>query len=312
MEPTFRSFNAGDWEEMTRLLNADFAEGGHERFTTVDNFRRGYEESDDLVPERDIRVAEGRDGLIGYVAGFTWRELAGDQVLFHVGRVDPAWKRQGIGTELLGWVQALLAERITSTPSVLRTNSVSPSTTEFMVKNGYEVTQHEGFMVRPNLDDIEEFPVPEGLEVRPVHDSDLRAIYEAEILHFEDHWGQSEEEEGWWDRFRNDPYRDLSLWQVAFDGNDIVGVVRPFINPEENDVLGRKRGYTEDISTRRDWRGKGVASALISRALVAQRDRGMEESALSVHVENPHGAYRLYERHGFQLSSRFDTLDRRL
>jgi ribosomal protein S18 acetylase RimI-like enzyme len=48
---------------------------------------------------------------------------------------------------------------------------------------------------------------------------------------------------------------------------------------------------------------------LIARALEVQRDRGLEDTALSVHVENPHGAYRLYESMGFELHSRLDTLE---
>lgn len=308
----WRMFRDDEYGALVPLLNADFVEGGHDSHQSVEDFRRGFENLDDFGPTTHILVADNDDGVVGYVAAVTWAELAGDQVLFHVGRVDPAWKRRGIGTGLLGWVQGRLAEltaRVEASKT-LRTPAVSPSTTEFMVKNGYEVTQHEANLVRPNLDDIPVLPLPDGLTVRSVDESDLRAIYEAEVRHFRDHWGASEEASTWWDNFRTDPHRDLSMWQIAFDGDEVVGIVRPYIDEEENERLGRKRGYTEDISARRDWRGKGVASALMSRALVVQRDRGMEESALSVHEENPHGAYRLYERHGFEFRSRIDTLDK--
>lgn len=310
---TWRRFGDGDYAGMTALLNADLDEGGHESHTSEQDFARGFENADRFDPSTDVLIAEAGGRPVGYVGAFIWQELDGDEVLFHAGRVDPARKRRGIGTGMLAWGQdRLLAKSERGDRRVFRTNAVSPSTTEFMVKHGYEVTQHVAHLVRPDLDDIPELALPDGLTVRPVTEDDLRAIYAAEVAHFRDHWGTSEEEPGWWENFRTDPRNDLSLWQIAFDGEAIVGIVRPFVDEEENDRFGRKRGYTEEISTRSDWRGKGVASALIVRALTAQRDRGMEESALAVHEENPHGAYRLYEQHGFEFRSRTDTLDRRV
>lgn len=310
---TWRPWDDGDYSGMVALLNADLEEGGHDEHDSEDGFVRGFEELERFDPFTDVLIAETPDGVAGYVAAMSWRELDGTEILFHAGRVDPAWKRRGIGTGLLQWGQGRLIELTGDDGTrIMRTSGVSPSTTEFMVKNGYQVTQHMATMVRPNLDDIAEYRLPDGVEVRAVGESDLRAIYEAEVEHFRDHWGASEEEAGWWENFKTDPRMDLVMWQVAFEGDEIIGLVRPHINQEENEKMARKRGYTEEISTRRDWRGKGVASALISRAMVAQRDRGMEETALSVHVENPHGAYRLYEAHGFRLHSRIDTLDKPL
>lgn len=306
---TWRMFRDGDYVALTDLLNEDLEGGGHNTFHTVDDIRTSYQRDDRLDEGRDILIAEADGGVIGHVSAFTWKELAGSRILFHAGRVTPAWKDHGIGTGMLMWVQERLAEMTGDQDTITRTVGVSPATTDFMTKNGYEVTQHEAILVRPNLDDIPDVPLPDGLEVRTVGEPDLRMIYEAEVEHFRDHWGATEEESGWWESFRNDPRRDMSMWQIAFADDQVVGIVRPFIHEEENTRMGRKRGYTEDISTNHDWRGQGVATALITRALLAQRDRGMTETALSVHVENPHGAYRLYQSLGFVLHSRMDTLD---
>ncbi|GMQ85031.1 MAG: GNAT family N-acetyltransferase [Acidimicrobiia bacterium] len=306
---TWRMFRDGDYVALTDLLNEDFEAGGHDTFQTVDDVRTSYQREDRLDEGRDILIAEADGDVIGHVSVFTWKELAGSRILFHAGRVTPAWKDHGIGTGMLAWVQGRLAGMAGAQDTITRTVGVSPATTEFMTKNGYVVTQHEAILVRPNLDDIPEVPLPDGIEVRPVSEADLRMVYEAEVEHFRDHWGSSEEDSGAWESFRNDPHRDMSMWQIAFADDQVIGIVRPFIHEEENARLGRKRGYTEDISTKRDWRGKGVATALITRALLAQRERGMTETALSVHLENPHGAYRLYQSLGFELHSRMDTLD---
>ena len=307
----WRMFRDGDYTDVTRLLNEDLEVGGHGTFVTVEGVTNGFRGLEGLDESRDILIVEADDVAIGYVAAAPYKELEGLQVLFHAGRVTPAWKRHGVGGAMLGWAQGRLNEMTESEvgDKLMRTTGVSPSTTDFMVKNGYEVTQHEAILVRPNLDDIPDVPLPRGLEIRSVDESDLRLIYQAEVEHFKDHWGASVESSTWWENFQDEPNRDMTMWQVAFDGDRIAGIVRPHINQEENQQMGRKRGYTEDISTNREWRNKGVATALIARALQVQRDRGLEESALSVHVENPHGAYRLYEKMGFEPHSQMDTLE---
>ncbi len=308
---TWRMFRDDDYDDIARLLTEDLEVGGHGSLVTVADIRTEYQSLEGLDEASDVLIAETSDGVIGHVTAATWKELDGPQILFHAGRVSPAWKRRGLGSAMLGWVHRRLVEMTAASDgdTLVRTTGVSSSTTEFMTKNGYAVTQHEANLVRPNLDDIPDAPLPRGMVVRPVAESDLRAIYEAEIEHFKDHWGASEESSKWWDTFLIDPHLDPSLWQIGYDGDQVIGIVRPHIREEENIRMGRKRGYTEDISTNRDWRCRGVATALIALALAAQRDRGMTESALSVHVENPHGAYRLYEGLGFKLHSRMDTLD---
>jgi mycothiol synthase len=61
----------------------------------------------------------------------------------------------------------------------------------------------------------------------------------------------------------------------------------------------RSRRRPGSILTRRPWRGRGVASALIGRNLRLLAERGMTEAALGVDAENPTGALALYERVGF-------------
>ena len=55
---------------------------------------------------------------------------------------------------------------------------------------------------------------------------------------------------------------DTGLWVVAWDGDEIAGVVQNWIWPEENEQLGVKRGWLEHISVRRPWRRRGLARAL--------------------------------------------------
>ena len=55
----------------------------------------------------------------------------------------------------------------------------------------------------------------------------------------------------------------------------------------------------------RNWRRKGIASALLARSLAALRDNGMTEATLDVDAENLSGALRIYERLGFEKRHHF-------
>jgi ribosomal protein S18 acetylase RimI-like enzyme len=154
---------------------------------------------------------------------------------------------------------------------------------------------------RPNLDNIPEAPMPEGLEVRTPTPDEYRKLHDAEVEAFRDHQGATEAQESWYENWLSDPNFDPSLWRIAWDGDRVAGQVRSYIDKEQNAEYGRLRGYTEDISTVRAYRRRGLARSLLCQSLEAVRDAGMTEAALSVHTENPLGAYKLYESVGFVL-----------
>ena len=162
-------------------------------------------------------------------------------------------------------------------------------------------------MVRPSVDDLPEHSLPEGVEIRPARDEDLRAIWEAEVDAFRDHWGYVEQSEVGYQRFLAFPYNDPTLWKIAWDDEGVAGQVKSFIDTAQNDEFDRKRGWTEAISTSRRWRRRGVAKALIVESIRELASRGMTEVALGVHTENPNGAYDLYESLGYEVVSTLTT-----
>lgn len=165
---------------------------------------------------------------------------------------------------------------------------------------GYAPTQWAASLRRPHLDDIPDLPLPEGVEVRPVQPAEVRRIWEEHHEAFRGEWAFHEVTEEEIDEMLHDPLQDPSLWQVAWAGDTVVGQVKPFVNAEENAARGYRRAYTEYISTHRDWRNRGIASALLARALRAVRDRGMTEAVLGVDTNNPGGAFHVYQRLGFE------------
>src|SRR6185503_12542563 len=94
------------------------------------------------------------------------------------------------------------------------------------------------------------------------------------------------------------------IWVVAFDGDEVAGGVLNTIDAEQNAALGLQRGWLSSVFTRRAWRRRGLATALIARSLEVLRDRGQTSAALGVDADNPSGALGLYEGLGFEVHAR--------
>lgn len=153
-------------------------------------------------------------------------------------------------------------------------------------------------MVRPIDKEIPECPLPQGIEIRSVEEKHLRQIFDAENEATRDYWGHIEygEEQfhAWLDDRRCQPH----LWKVAWQGDEVCGMVRNYIDELENQTQQRLRGYTEFISVRRHWRRKGLASALLADSIAMFTRLGMQETALGVDTENPSSALTLYQNMG--------------
>jgi mycothiol synthase len=299
------------WPEEAQLIadvnTASRLAGGSLFVLNVDMVRTDYAHLVNSDLATDLRLAEADGRPVGYVRVEWTDESRGDRVHFAALFVTPE-APAGSYASLLDWVLARHLEIAAAQGPIQRPRTASiatilepPGARVALASRGFVPVRYGFEMLRPTLDDIPDQALPKRLEVRPADVAQLRSIWEAEVEAFAGHWGAAEDggAERRWQVFLADPLRDLSLWQVAWDGDQIAGMVRPFINPDENARFGVQRGWCENISTRAPWRGRGVASALISRALRALRDRGMTEAALGVDAQNETGALRLYQRMGF-------------
>lgn len=308
-----------DYQIVSDLVVAEArADGQDDAVSTAEEVEVAFRNTDHMDLERDFRFVEINGEPVGYVTTRWWDEVDGPRIYRHMCKVVPQWRNRGIGAALLEWAQHRLAERAehhdTDRPKVYRTDVDEQALggAALMEADGYLPIQHGALLIRPNLNDIPDARLPDGLEIRPVSADQLRKIYDADVEAFRDHWGFSEPTEKEWTAFLEFPYRDESMWKIAWDGDRVAGQVRSFINEVDNHENSRKRGWAEFISTAREWRGKGVATALICASLHELADRGMEEAALGVHVENPHGAYRLYQSLGFEVVSFGTTYEKPL
>ena len=178
-----------------------------------------------------------------------------------------------------------------------------------LLASGYAAARHYFEMRRDLTTALPDAPLPSGIEVRPFEptEASYRAVYVGNREAFRDHWGSRPWTEETYQAWRNDPMHDTALWQIAWDvstnTNEVAGVAINTIFAADNETYGFKRGWVDNLSVRRPWRGRGLAKALLARSFAALRARGMTEAMLGVDAANPTGALQLYESVGFVVAN---------
>ena len=234
------------------------------------------------------------------------------------GAVHPEHRRRGIG-------RALLAESERRSGELSRTHDTDrrkvlgaftgdqqSDARALLAGAGYREVRWFFDMIRPTLDHVPDATLPDGLEVRPITPELHRRVWDADIEAFRDHWGGHDDSEAALQRYLESPDCDPSLWLIAFDGEEIAGGVINAVYREENAALDVRRGWLDSVFTRRPWRRRGLARALIARSLLLLRERGMAEAMLGVDAENPTGALGLYESVGFEVKARYSAWQKAL
>ena len=302
-----------DLPEMVRIQNAEWSADGLSYRATVEEQAAWFAHaSAQFDAARDVVVAEVDGVMVGH-ANCDWVDATdGVREYRSRGAVDPAWRRRGIGSALLAECQRrqrdLAATHQTDRPRFHGTfaKELNAGATALAERDGYRPVRWFFDMERPGLDrDLPELqPLPEGIEVRPVSDDHVRAIWDADLEAFRDHWGGHDGSDEALQRFLDSPDHDPSLWVVAWEGDEVVAGSINVIYSHENEETGRRRGWLESVFTRRPWRRRGIGGALIDRSFHLLAERGMDTAALGVDADNPSGALRLYEAHGFAVTER--------
>jgi GNAT superfamily N-acetyltransferase len=303
----FRPFRGEeDYAGMSAVISGSKEADGLEWATSAEEVARTYRHLVNCDPATDMFMVDVEgSGMVGYARCSWYQQRDAARLYWHFAHLRADWRGKGIRRAMLRRNEARLrqiaAGHPDDGPKLFEAGAADTEThwRSVLEDAGYEPVRWGFHMVRPDLEDIPDLPLPEGLEVRPALPHHYHQVWRALDEAFRDHWGSQEWKEEDLEEWMDSPTFDPSLWQVAWDGDEVAGTVLPFISEEENEEYGRKRGYTEYICTRRPWRRRGLARALIARALQAVKDRGMEEASLGVDTQNLSGALRLYQSMGF-------------
>ena len=303
-----------DHPVIIEVFNACKGQDGFEYTMTLAGVNHHFAHIQRCDPFSDMIFAEVAGEPIGYTRVGWYPESGGDHIYYALGWIKPNWRRKGIGTALLKHnerrIREIAADHPPESPKFFQNdhNDKQQGVAALLKAHGYEEVRWGYEMERPIDDPLPEAQMPKGLEVRPVQEEHYRPIYEAENESFRDHWGHVELTEDEYQRWLSDPVSFTPhLWKVAWDGDQVAGMVLNFLNEEENREYDRKRGYTENISVRRPWRRRGLAKSLLVQSIAMFRDMGMEETALGVDTQNPNHALDLYQGVGYKVARKDTT-----
>ncbi|GAA4934994.1 mycothiol synthase [Nonomuraea thailandensis] len=284
---------AGLWAAM-----AD-ADGTGEPFSVEDVREQLFHRPIDLAGSTLVARDGERVAAFGHL---TVRQSAegGLHVLRLWGGVHPAYRRRGIGRRIVGWAVGaapLLSER--AFPGVpaeihLAADDHDPGVHALARGAGFAAVRRFALMERGLKDTLPEPRAPDGVTIAtwtPELDDGARHVRNES---FRDHWGTvPHTRESWAAHItgtRN--FRPLSSF-LALAGGQVVGALITHAAGEQAHIM--------IIGTLREWRGRGVASALIAHALAAFARQGYRDAGLNVDLDNPTGAVGVYERAGFMV-----------
>jgi ribosomal protein S18 acetylase RimI-like enzyme len=144
--------------------------------------------------------------------------------------------------------------------------------------------------------------------------ADIETITRVDIESFRDHFGYVEEpfedSLAW---FRNwletsEQLADPSLWYLAMDGDQAVGLALCAVYDSED----RQLGHVNSLGVLRSHRKRGIGMALLRHAFGEYYRRGYKGVTLGVDAENLTGALNLYKKVGMSVHRQFDLYEKEL
>ncbi|MBV7333845.1 GNAT family N-acetyltransferase [Chloroflexi bacterium TSY] len=264
----------------------------------------------DMLGERvvtDTRTALDDTGTIAALALIFFSPDEEQHVAMIDGEVHVDHRGLGLGGYILDWMETRVrqehAKISDELPQLLRTSCAEHQTDQIALfeSKGFEPVRHSYKMQRRLADPIAERPLPAGLRFVPWREELNLSLMHAFNDAFRGHWGLPRmNEELWHQFFTGVPQFRGDLTYLAMEEETIVGFCLNWVNESQNRQSGVLEGWIEAIGVIPDWRGRGVASSLMAKALNAFAAEGLEQVALDVDTQNPTGALRLYEKSGFQ------------
>jgi mycothiol synthase len=313
---TFRDFQGdADYPLLLSILIESTRADQIIETASLDDIRRWCAPSTRFDPYRNLLFAlsysaDGEPSVIGF-SRFNWYTGRKDtRIYFQTSFLLPEWRDRGFWPAMVQQNEHRLREMAAGHPFNPRcffqawATGTQVKWISVLEGEGYQVVRHFNNMLH-RLKDIPDRALPAGVQIHPVRPEHKRAIWEAQrevqkelFETVSEHWTE-ENYEAWLANPSHTPH----LWQVAWDGDQVAGMVLNRIDETENRARERRRGYTEHIFVRRPWRRRGLAGALIARSLRLLKAQGMEEAELGVDSENDSGAHDFYVRMGYQTFS---------
>lgn len=224
------------------------------------------------------------------------------------GGVDPDWRRRGVGSALMSWQVArarqLLAATGLAVPGRIATYVDNHLTDKSALvrRLGFEPRRFSTDLRRDLSLPIPEVALRHGLRLvrwSPDLDEQVRLAHNEA---FADRWGSEPHTPESWSEVRAGLAEDWSFVVVdhSTDRSPVAGYLLSGRYEQDWESLGYREGYVDLLGVRREWRGRRVATALLTTAMRAYRDAGMQFAALGVDADTPSGSFGIFAALGFE------------
>jgi mycothiol synthase len=227
------------------------------------------------------------------------------------GAIHPSVRGRGVGRQLLQWQRGRAQQQLAASELALPgwilswQSAANDSGVKLAQLLGFRPARYVASLVRDLAAPIPARETDAGIRVLPWDPALSPTTLAAHRDAFRDHWGSQPTSDARWLELTTDEFfrGDLSFLAVsADDPQRVVGYALATVLEHDFERQGYSSSYVDLVGTLREWRGRGVASALLTRVLEASKAAGLEKVVLDVDVENPTGAVGLYEALGFQPS----------
>jgi ribosomal protein S18 acetylase RimI-like enzyme len=286
---TVRPARADEVSAAAELLNDHSRRLYGKDDTTADELRM-YWESPDVDFELDVLLAEADEGgLLGYAdLGFHGRN-----VWFDIRGFDPEPL-----AALLEAIEARAREKEPDAGFIGYVSEEDNAVRDLYERAGYLLIRHS-FRMEVDLDGKRPKPTwLDGVTVRTLRAGEEERVYEAHMESFADTWMFTHEPFHVWSHwFVKDPAFDPSLWFLAEERDELVGIALTRPSETEADL-----GWVRVLGVAPTHRRRGLGEALLRHTFEEFHRRRFERVGLGVDAENPTGAVRLYEAAGMHVS----------
>lgn len=266
-----------------------------------------------------IAIWDG-DRLVGYGMVRGTAALAANVYRVHAdGCVHPDYRRRGIGRMILDGAAEraaeLHAQHAPALPAelIVYANERIPGLRALVESTGMRPVRWWYEMDRDLTVPVQVAPAPEGLRVASYDGEFDERLRLAHNEAFSGHWGSAERDPAFWRQWVSGSraFRP-AVSRLLWDGDQIAGYVLVYEYEADTAATGVREAWIGQVGTRPPWRGRGVASTLLTHALAACRAEGFERSSLSVDTDNATGALGIYQRAGFVITERATSFGRPL
>ncbi len=212
------------------------------------------------------------------------------------GRVHPDYRRRGLGAVLLEWAELRAVQALKSDLPlrlVIRNEALSADAHAMYQDYGFEQDFSEHMLVRTLEEPLPDASLPPGLSLRNWDEHTAETFFKAYQLSFADRPGfPNPAADEWISEYESDAdfRQDLSRVVIARQQQPVA-----FITLGE---LGGM-GWISQVGVAQEWRGQGIAQALLAEALHQFKLHGYQEAGLHVNTNNANAAM-VFHQLGFR------------